>query len=112
MAALATASADSFSAQANLALTQGRSIAPPPSSKDPAVTRQAAEKFVGLFMSQMFNQMSEGVQTDSLFGGGPGENMFKSVLVDEYGKAAARNGGMGLTDQIMRTLIRQQEKQS
>lgn len=100
-----------LSAQATLALSQGRA-AVAPSGLDKDAIKQSAEKFVGMFMSQMFSQMFSGVGTNKMFGGGSGEEMFKSVLVDEYGKAAAKQGGMGMTDQIMRALIAQQEKQS
>jgi flagellar protein FlgJ len=102
-----------FSSQANLAMQQGRTL---PSlnaaGSDSAALKQGAEKFTAMFMSQMFSQMFEGVGTNKLFGGGAGEEMFKSVLIDEYGKAAAKQGGMGMTDKIMHALIAQQEVQS
>ena len=94
------------------ALAQGKATMPPVDAGDAAGVRKAAEQFVGMFMSQMFTHMFEGVGTNSLFGGGAGEEMFKSVLIDEYGKAAAKQGGLGMTDQIMRALIAQQEKPS
>lgn len=106
----------SISAQASMAMANanggiiaGRSHA---AAADPTQVKKAAEKFVGMFMSQMFTPMFDGVGKDTMFGGGAGEDMFKSVLIDEYGKAAAKQGGMGMTDQIMRALIAQQEKQS
>jgi Rod binding domain-containing protein len=104
----------SLSSQANLALgTAQNRAATAPTGADPEALRKTSEKFVGMFMSQMFSQMFSGVGTNSLFGGGQGEEMFKSVLIDEYGKAAAKQGGLGgMTDQIMHALIAQQEKQS
>jgi len=104
-----TTQSQSFAAQANLAMTQGQSTSAPGNSQD---LRQAAEKFSGMFMSQMFTHMFEGVGKDSMFGGGPGEEMFKSVLTDEYGKAAAKSNSLGLTDKIMHALIAQQEVKS
>ena len=98
-----------FAAQANLAMTQGQSTSAPSNSQD---IRKAAEKFAGMFMSQMFQHMFEGVGTNKMFGGGAGEDMFKSVLTDEYGKAAAKSNGFGLTDKIMHALIAQQEVKS
>jgi len=97
----------SLNAQANLAMTQGQSAAQM-AAANPDI-RKSAEQFTAMFMSQMFGHMFEGISTDSMFGGGQGEEMFRSVLVDEYGKAAAKNGGMGLTDKIMHALIAQQE---
>jgi Rod binding domain-containing protein len=100
----------SFSAQANLAMSQGKPVTAPTAGGTDL--RKTAEQFTGMFMSQMFQHMFEGVGKDAMFGGGPGEEMFHSVLIDEYGKAAAKRGGMGITDQIMHALIAQQEVKS
>jgi Rod binding domain-containing protein len=103
-------SQSSFAAQANLAMTQGQSItAAATGSQDVA---KAAQQFTGMFMSQMFSHMFEGVGKDAMFGGGQGEEMFRSVLVDEYGKAAAKSGSLGISDKIMHALIAQQEVKS
>jgi len=107
---LSSTGSQSFAAQANLAMTQGQSLnAPAAASQDVA---KAAQQFAGMFMSQMFTHMFEGVGKDTMFGGGQGEEMFRSVLVDEYGKAAAKSGGLGITDKIMHALIAQQEVKS
>ena len=101
-----------FSAQANLAMSQGQGqslSAPAAANQD---LRKAAVQFTGVFMSQMFSHMFEGVGTDTMFGGGQGEEMFHSVLTDEYGKAAAKQNVGGLTDKIMHALIAQQEVRS
>ena len=99
--------AQNFNAQANLAMSQGQSFNTPTGKGQDL--RKVAEQFTGMFMSQMFSHMFEGVGTDTMFGGGQGEEMFRSVLVDEYGKAAAKQGAGGLTDKIMHALIAQQE---
>ncbi len=101
-----------LSAQASQALAQPVPAMKSANLANPTAIKASAEKFVGMFMSQMFTEMFAGVGTNKVFGGGSGEDMFKSVLIDEYGKAAAKQGGMGLTDQIMRALIAQQERQS
>jgi len=109
---VAVADITSLSSEANMALSQGRQLPSlNASGSDGAALKQGAEKFVAMFMSQMFSQMFQGVGTNKMFGGGPGEEMFRSVLVDEYGKAAAKQGGMGMTDKIMHALIAQQEVQ-
>ena len=104
---------DTFSSQASLAMTQGQGMSlnakPAASTED---LKKVAEKFTGMFMSQMFQHMFEGVGKDGLFNGGAGEEMFRSTLVDEYGKAAAKQGAGGLTDKIMHALIAQQEVRS
>jgi Rod binding domain-containing protein len=77
---------------------------------DMAATKKAAQSFEAMFMSQMFGHMFEGVGKDTLFGGGAGEEMFRPMLIDEYGKLVAKKGGIGIADAVMHTLISQQEK--
>ncbi|MTJ83917.1 MAG: hypothetical protein F8N37_23265 [Telmatospirillum sp.] len=72
--------------------------------------RKAAQSFEAMFLTQMFTHMFDGVGKDSLFGGGAGEEMFRPMLLEEYGKAAASRGGLGIADAVMHTLIQQQEK--
>ncbi len=71
--------------------------------------RRAAEEFEAVFISQMMAPMFEGLETDEMFGGGPGEDIYRSVLIEEYGKSIARAGGIGLSDAIQREIIRLQE---
>ena len=71
--------------------------------------RRAAEEFEAVFISQMMAPMFEGLKTDELFGGGAGEDIYRSVLVEEYGKSIARAGGIGLSDAIQREILRLQE---
>lgn len=71
--------------------------------------RRAAEEFEAVFISQMMAPMFKGLETDELFGGGPGEDIYRSVLIEEYGKSIARAGGIGLSDAIQREILRLQE---
>ena len=54
-----------------------------------AQAQKAAEDVEAFFLSQVFETMFAGVKTDGPFGGGQGEKVFRSMLVQEYGKAAA-----------------------
>ena len=74
-----------------------------------AEVRRAAEEFEAVFISQMLAPMFEGLETDELFGGGPGEDIYRSILVEEYGKAIARSGGIGIADAVQREILRLQE---
>lgn len=76
---------------------------------DPAAAKAAAKQFESMFLSQMMQQMMSGVGADPMFGGGQGEEMFKSVLVDEWAKKATAAGGVGLSDAIQRQLLKTQE---
>ncbi|PKU25965.1 rod-binding protein [Telmatospirillum siberiense] len=77
---------------------------------DMVAAKKAAQSFESVFLSQMLGHMFEGVGKNTLFGGGAGEDMFKPMLLDEYGKLMAQKGGIGIADAVMRTLIKQQEK--
>ena len=68
-----------------------------------------AKQFEGMFLSQMFGHMFKGLKTDGLMGGGNGEAIFRDFLIQEYGKAASKAGGIGLAKSIIRQLSTMQE---
>ena len=74
-----------------------------------ADVREAAQSFEAFFISQMLADMFAGVETDPVFGGGPGETVFRSLMIDEYGKAVAKSGGIGIADNVMREIVLMQE---
>ena len=76
---------------------------------DPAAARRAAEDFEAVFISQMLAPMFEGMSDDDTFGGGPGEDIYRSMMVEEYGKSIAKAGGFGLADAVQREILRLQE---
>jgi peptidoglycan hydrolase FlgJ len=81
----------------------------PRGTLDPAVAKKTATEFEGTFISQFLGQMFEGIPTDGEFGGGEGEDMFRSLLTDEYGKQINASGGFGLSAAIQRQLLQSQE---
>lgn len=74
-------------------------------------TKAAAQDFEAVFISQMLTHMFEGIKTDGMFGGGNAEDIFRSMMVDEYGKMMSKNGGVGLSDSVMAEMIEMQSKQ-
>lgn len=84
----------------------------PVSQADQAAARQSAEEFEAVFLSQMLGHMFAGVETDGMFGGGEAEQVYRSLLVDEYGKAMSRSGGIGIADQVMSEILKVQEFQA
>ncbi len=80
-----------------------------PSGATPEETREAAEEFESFFVAQMFEYMFAGISTDGPFGGGHGEKIFRSLLIQEYGKVIGGQGGFGIADQIERELLQLQE---
>jgi flagellar protein FlgJ len=75
----------------------------------PEELRRVAEEFEAVFLGQMLEYMFDGIDTDGPFGGGQGERVFRSLLLQEYGKATAARGGIGIADSVLRQLIAAQE---
>lgn len=70
---------------------------------------ETAQEFEAVFIGQMLQHMFAGVEVDEEFGGGHGEEMFKSLIVDEYGKLMAKSGGIGLADHVRQEMLNLQE---
>lgn len=68
----------------------------------------AARDFEAVYISQMLTHMFSGIETDGLFGGGNAENIFRSMMIDEYGKMMAQNGGIGLSNAVQSEIIAMQ----
>ena len=81
-------------------------------STDLNKVRDAAEKFEAFFIGQMMEHMTLGLETDETFGGGHGEDVWKSMLNQEYGKGIAKSGRLGITDQVMKGMLKMQEERT
>jgi peptidoglycan hydrolase FlgJ len=90
----------------------GRGASQGLNSKDPRAMRQSAQEFEAMFLSQMFGHVFESLKTDGAFGGGHAEKVYRSLLVDEYGKTMARAGGIGIADSVLAQMLRNQEMRS
>lgn len=79
-----------------------------------AATREQAKKtgqeFEAMFLTQMMQHMFEGTKSDGWFSGGQAEEMFRPMLLEQYGKLMSQHGnGIGISDAVARTLLRSQE---
>ena len=81
-------------------------------SADKAKAEAAAQDFEAFFLSRMMESMFEGVSTDGMFGGGEAEKIYRSLLLDEYGKEMAKLGTVGLKDYVMDAILKLQENDS
>ena len=72
--------------------------------------KKISQDFEGLFVGMMLKSMRETVGKEKLTNGGHGEDIFKSMLDQEYVAAASKSGGFGLAKQIEKELIRQETK--
>ena len=74
--------------------------------------REKAEEFESVFLSQFMEMAMAGIKSDGPFGGGNGENMFRSMLSNEYAKSFSKQGGVGIADAVYRQLLNIQESNS
>ena len=70
---------------------------------------KTAKEYEAGFVSAMLESMFAGIKTDKMFGGGSGEDMYRSLMTQEYGKAVAERGTLGIADSIKSAMIRMQE---
>ena len=95
--------------QSELALSQ--SATPPELGRARTIegARKVAEEFEAFFLGQMLKPMFEGIEVKKPFGGGPAEDLWRNMQVEEYGKSLARAGGIGIADAVFKEIIRMQE---
>lgn len=74
-----------------------------------AKIREAAQEFESVFLGEMLRPVFDQLETDGLFGGGSGERMYRSLLVQEYGRAIARTGTVGVAEAVEREMLKLQE---
>ena len=82
-----------------------QSVLPP----GPDRPRAAAEKFEAFFLTQFVDLMMQSLPSDGMFGGGPSEKIFRSMLAEQYANQLSAAGGFGLADQVQREILRLQE---
>jgi Rod binding domain-containing protein len=89
--------------------TLRQDAAPVIDAKDQAKVKAAAEDFEAFFVTHAFEDMFAGMTSDPEFGGGEGEDIFKSFLLQEYGKQVAKAGGIGVSTMVQKQLLQLQE---
>lgn len=81
-------------------------------AKDPKAIDAASKEFETVFLAQMLEHMFEGVSVDPLSAGSEGEDVYKSWMIQQYGKTLTDAGGIGIADYVKRELLHLQEVQS
>lgn len=70
--------------------------------------RKVAREFEAMFVGMMLKSMRDTVGKNELTGGGKGEEIFQSMLDQEYATAIATSqGGIGLAAMIEKQLVRE-----
>jgi Rod binding domain-containing protein len=74
-----------------------------------AAARDAAQKFEAHALGALLQPMFETLSARHAFGGGAAEEMWRPMLVAEFGKVMAASGGIGLADSVLRQMLARQE---
>ena len=74
--------------------------------------RAAAQDFEAVFLNSMFSQMTSGIKGEGPFGDTTGTGVWRSMLTEQYSKNFAKAGGVGISNDVFRTLILQQARQT
>jgi Rod binding domain-containing protein len=91
-----------------------QTLAPLPKidTTSPAYARlqQQAKDLEGVFLTSLMKEMFSSIKTDDQnFGGGFAEETWRGMQAEQFAGAMAEQGGIGLADQLMPTLLRMQE---
>jgi flagellar protein FlgJ len=73
-----------------------------------AAIRKVAVEVQSIFVDMMLKSMRDTVDKDTLTGGGHGEDVYSSLLDQEYASAVSRRGGFGLAEMIEKQLLAQE----
>jgi peptidoglycan hydrolase FlgJ len=73
-----------------------------------AKAKGTATDFEAMFLNSMFSQMTSGIKGEGPFGDTVGTGVWRSMLTEQYSKNFAKAGGVGISNDVYRTLILQQ----
>ena len=81
-----------------------------PSTPGYAKLHQQAKDLEGVFLNTLMKEMFSTIKTDDKsMGGGFAEETWRGMQAEQFSSAMADQGGVGLADQLMPTLLKLQE---
>ncbi|MSN25022.1 MAG: flagellar biosynthesis protein FlgJ [Geobacter sp.] len=81
------------------------------SEKQRLQAKKISQDFEAMVVGMMLKSMRETVGKDKLTGGGHGEEVYRSMLDQEYAAVSVKRGsGMGLAKMIEKDIIRQESR--
>ncbi|MGH1455685.1 MAG: rod-binding protein [Alphaproteobacteria bacterium] len=83
-----------------------------PQAKNTQRMKETAQDFEAVFLSEMIKPMFEGLETDGPFNGGKGEEIFRGMMITEFGKEIASQNVTGIQTQVMDQLIKMQAERT
>jgi Rod binding domain-containing protein len=100
----------SSAAQSAMFMAQQSPLAAAPrATADAAKAANASKEYESVFISQFLGSMFSSIKTNELTGGGQGEDMFRSMMVDQYAKSLTARGGFGLAAHMQAELLKHQQ---
>ena len=75
-------------------------------AREAVAAKKVAKEFETMFVGMMLKSMRETVGKDKLTNGGHGEEIYRSLLDQEYAKSLTEHGGVGLTAMLERQLVK------
>lgn len=72
--------------------------------------KKVSQDFEALFVGMMMKSMRATVGKDKLTGGGHGDEVYQSMLDQEYAAASVKRGGLGIAKIIEKDIIRQESR--
>ena len=73
-----------------------------------AKAKSQAQDFEAVFLNSMFSQMMSGIKGDGPYGNTQSTGIWRSMITEQYSKSFAQAGGVGISNDVYRTLILQQ----
>ena len=98
----------SSAAQSAMFMAQQPALAPVKGALDAAKAAAVSKEYESVFISQFLGSMFSGIATDGITGGGQGEEMFRSMMVEQYAKGITAKGGFGLASHMQAELLKHQ----
>ena len=81
-----------------------------PATPGYARMHQQAKDLEGVFLNTLMKEMFSSIKTDDKsMGGGFAEETWRGMQAEQFAGAMAEQGGIGLADQLMPTLLKLQE---
>jgi peptidoglycan hydrolase FlgJ len=74
--------------------------------REAVAAKKVAKEFETMFVGMMLKSMRETVGKDKLTNGGHGEEVYRSLLDQEYAKSLTEHGGVGLSAMLERQLVK------
>ena len=71
--------------------------------------RSQAEELEGVFLNTLTKEMFASIKSDENFGGGFGEETWRSMQAEQLANTIAQSGGVGIADDLMSQMIALQE---